>query len=378
VQVLVTESTGPAVFGTRRARVLVPRWLLELDAPLRELVLRHEQEHCRARDPQLTLTVAVALVLMPWNAGVWWIAQRLRLAVELDCDARVLRGAHDTERYSKLLLFIAQRQSRVRLAPMLAESNSHLGRRIVAMNSHRPHNPRTRIAALAIVAAGAIAFSTKFAAELTAAPTISLRDFARHESTKSVGAAAPRPRLQQIVDTSATTAPSGPRAIRSTVRSAPPAAPPKDTNPVAPAPKAPSLEGVTGPGNRVAMAIPGSASPRYPDILKQAGVEGGVLVAFVVDTSGNVDPGSIKFFVASHQLFAESVKAALPSMRFLPAMLNYVKVKQVVRLPIVFNVVGSALNTEAGYRAVIEKLLSDDPSSKFMTLGAIVITGIVP
>src|ERR1035437_2371178 len=47
VPVLVTPSLGPAVFGTRRMRVFVPRWLFELDAPLRSLVVKHEQENCR-------------------------------------------------------------------------------------------------------------------------------------------------------------------------------------------------------------------------------------------------------------------------------------------------------------------------------------------
>ena len=382
VPVLVTESVGPAVFGTRRTRVLVPRWLLDLDAPLRELVLLHEKEHCRARDPQLTLTIAVALVLMPWNAGVWWIARRLRLAVELDCDARVLRGVKDTERYSKLLLFIAQRQSIVRLAPMLAESNSHLGRRIAAMNASRPKNLRTRVALFAIVAVGALAYSTKFAAELTAAPSVSLPSLS--SDTRSVNspppaatAVAQQPVMKAINPVTGDTM-SNQRGTKKDSKPSRATVAPADTNPVAPAPQAPSLQGITGPGNRVAIAMPGTPSPRYPDILKQAGLGGAVLVAFVVDTSGNVDLETVKFFVATHQLFAAAVKAALPDMRFLPAMVNDRKVKQVVRMPIVFNVVGSPLGTEEGTRAVIEKLLSDEPSSKFMTLGALVITTTSP
>ncbi len=67
VPVLVTSSVGPAVFGVRRIRFLVPQWLLDLDEPLRELVMLHEREHLRARDPQLTLLVAIAVALMPWN-----------------------------------------------------------------------------------------------------------------------------------------------------------------------------------------------------------------------------------------------------------------------------------------------------------------------
>lgn len=359
VPVLVTESIGPAVYGTRRSRVLVPRWLLDLDAPLRKLVLRHEQEHCFARDPQLALAVAFALVLMPWNAGVWWIARRLRLAVELDCDARVLRDANDTERYSKLLLFIAQRQSVVRLASMLAESNSHLGRRIAVMNATRPNNPRARVALFAIVAVGALGLSTRFASELTAAPTIVLA-----RSTAPVATVA-LPKVEASPAAAVDVAPpASPRVVK------------RDT--VAPAgiPASPSQPANTdiGPGDRNVQEVPGTPTPRYPDILKRAGVSGGVLVAFVVDTNGVVDPESMKVFVSSHELFTASIKAALPNMQFIPAMLNYKKVKQVVRLPIVFSILGSPLATDEGNRAVIEKLISDAASSNFVTLSAIVIT----
>jgi outer membrane biosynthesis protein TonB len=37
------------------------------------------------------------------------------------------------------------------------------------------------------------------------------------------------------------------------------------------------------------IAAPNSATPSYPDILRQAGVEGEALVSFVVDTTGRVD-----------------------------------------------------------------------------------------
>lgn len=321
VPVLVTPALGPAVFGTRRARVLIPKWLLELDEPLRALVLRHEQEHCRARDPQVTLALAAAAVLMPWNAGVWWIARRLRLAVELDCDQRVLRGVEDPERYSKLLLFIAQRQSLVRLAPMLAESNSHLSRRIAAMNSPRPAHGRARVAVLAAVAVVVLAYSTRFASELTAAPSVTIPQ---------------------------ATAPANRPAI--TVRD----------------------------GDRVVMAVPGSAMPRYPESLKAAGVEGSVLVAFVVDTVGTADPSTIKVIARSDPLLAEAVRAAVPRMSFLPATLNFVKVKQAVRQPFIFNLFSASRKTSGDYGAAVAKLLSDAGPSPFYTLSPVIVTGVLP
>jgi TonB family protein len=323
VPVLVTPTLGPAVFGTRRPRVLIPRWLLDLDAPLRALVVRHEQEHCRVRDPQLTLAVAFAIALTPWNLGVWWIARRLRLAVEVDCDVRVLRHAGDPERYSRLLLFIAQRQSHMRLAPMLAESNSHLSRRIDAMNAPRPVNPRMRMTAFALLAVLALAASTKFAKELTAAPTIA-------------------PRKVQ---------PAAPAANR----------------------PAPALA-----NDHPVMALPGSPQPRYPDILKTAGVEGGILVAFVVDADGTVDTTTLKIIHSTHGLFRDALIAALPAMRFLPAEVNGQAVRELVQEPFVFTIAGSVLSSPEGQRATLERLLSATGPSEILTIPAVFITAAPP
>jgi protein TonB len=83
--------------------------------------------------------------------------------------------------------------------------------------------------------------------------------------------------------------------------------------------------------------IPGSGSPRYPEILLSAGVEGTVLAQFVVDTLGRVESGSFKVLRSDHDLFTASVRSALPAMRFLPAEVGGRKVKQLVQQPFVFN-----------------------------------------
>ena len=83
--------------------------------------------------------------------------------------------------------------------------------------------------------------------------------------------------------------------------------------------------------------IPGSGSPRYPEILLSAGVEGQVLGQFVVDTLGRVESGSFKVIRSDHDLFSAAVRSALPAMRFLPAEVGGRKVKQLVQQPFVFN-----------------------------------------
>lgn len=82
--------------------------------------------------------------------------------------------------------------------------------------------------------------------------------------------------------------------------------------------------------------VPGTGSPRYPDILRSAGVEGEVLAQFVVDTTGRVEVPSFKVIRKSHDLFEAAVRGALPQMRFLPAEVGGRKVKQLVQQPFVF------------------------------------------
>lgn len=89
---------------------------------------------------------------------------------------------------------------------------------------------------------------------------------------------------------------------------------------------------VTKPAGRA----PGSVVPRYPPELKAAGVEGEVLVQFVVDTLGAPALTTFRVLKSSHGEFTESVKTALPEMKFVPAELRGRKVRQLVQQPFVF------------------------------------------
>ena len=87
------------------------------------------------------------------------------------------------------------------------------------------------------------------------------------------------------------------------------------------------------------MEAPNSAVPAYPDVLRQAGVEGEALVSFVVDTSGRVEQRTFRVIRATHDVFATAVKNALPRMRFIPAELGDRKVRQLVQQPFSFAIV---------------------------------------
>jgi protein TonB len=73
-----------------------------------------------------------------------------------------------------------------------------------------------------------------------------------------------------------------------------------------------------------------AAAPIYPESLRLTNVTGGVTVEFVVDTTGHIEDGSLHIIGATHPLFAASVREAIPSMRFRPAVRSGRLVRQQV------------------------------------------------
>jgi TonB family protein len=286
--VWISKTVGPAVVGMRPMWIVLPMWIFELDEPARALVVRHEAEHVRARDPYLLWIAALAVTLMPWNPALWIHVRRLRLAIELDCDARVLRANDDANTYGELLLRIAGRNATraFLLAPGLWEPRTNLERRIAAMTSS-PRVSRSRLALLTAV--GALAVGLACSVDPPVEPS------------------------------------GGPRIIaggRDVQRSV--------------------ARGETHYEFQVAMPAkhqPGEGVPVYPAALKSAGVSGRVIASFVVDTAGLVDVTTFKVIQSTDEEFTAAVKDALPKMRFDPARVSGGRaVKQLVQMPFEFSV----------------------------------------
>jgi hypothetical protein len=156
--VRVAPRVGPAVLGIRRPEVVVPAWLLAAPAEEQRLVVMHEAEHVRARDPLVLGAGCLAVALMPWSPAAWWMLLRLRAAVEMDCDARVLRRGVARHAYGSLLVEMAGRGPGLSLGvPALAGSPSTLERRIRAMNARLPRFARLRASLLGVLALAALA-----------------------------------------------------------------------------------------------------------------------------------------------------------------------------------------------------------------------------
>jgi len=286
--VLVDPQMGPAAIGVVQPHIVVPSWLLDLDASMRALVLRHEREHCRAGDPRLVWLAAAVTSVLPWNVAVWFMARRLRLAMEIDCDARTLKGRVNPDLYARLLLLIAQRNGSARFAPMLSHHTSQLATRIAAMNAPLARFRSLRVALAAGVAAVAAmaACSSRIATNLTS-PVPSTSTTPLEEVAVSTDSVSTLPYFDFQVDTPA------------------------------------SLS-------------PGSTFPKYPDALRAQNITGNVLAQFVVNTDGTPDLTTFKAVRSTDPAFTAAVREGLASMRFKPAVVKGKVVRQLMQVPFAF------------------------------------------
>jgi TonB family protein len=96
-----------------------------------------------------------------------------------------------------------------------------------------------------------------------------------------------------------------------------------------------------------AVRDPRSAAPAYPEDMMAKEIEGLVRVRFVVDSTGLVDLSTFKVLETTNESFARAVRAALPGMRFRPAMMGTKAVRQLSEQPFAFRLQGKH-DTPAG------------------------------
>lgn len=91
--------------------------------------------------------------------------------------------------------------------------------------------------------------------------------------------------------------------------------------------------------DRTPRLVGRSREPRYPAALRNAGVQGRVVVQFVVDTLGRAELGTLQVLDGGHPLFVESIRAALASYRFSVGEAGGRAVRTRVQIPFDFTLV---------------------------------------
>jgi periplasmic protein TonB len=78
--------------------------------------------------------------------------------------------------------------------------------------------------------------------------------------------------------------------------------------------------------------------PRYPEILRQAGIDGRVTIEFVIDTLGRAERNSLRIINTAHDLFSAPAREAVMSCRFRPGRIQGRAVRVRVQIPINFQI----------------------------------------
>jgi TonB family protein len=79
---------------------------------------------------------------------------------------------------------------------------------------------------------------------------------------------------------------------------------------------------------------------QYPDLLRQAGIQGRVIVQAIIDTSGRAEPASVKVIQSPNPGFDQPAKTYVLQALFRPARLHGRAVRVLVNLPIDFKISG--------------------------------------
>ncbi len=112
---------------------------------------------------------------------------------------------------------------------------------------------------------------------------------------------------------------------------------------------APGLPGDSGTGAPGAIGLPLDArtveeppallthpAPRYPEVLRQAGIEGTVLVEAVLDTLGRVEPASLRIARGAHALFEAEATAVVRASHYRPGRMGTRAVRVRILVPVGF------------------------------------------
>jgi protein TonB len=76
--------------------------------------------------------------------------------------------------------------------------------------------------------------------------------------------------------------------------------------------------------------------PQYPEHLREGGVSGEVQLEYIIQSTGRVEPTSIRIIASDHQAFSQSVVEAVLQARFTPARRTGQPVAVLVRQTIRF------------------------------------------
>jgi len=294
-----SDATVPLTLGGLRPMILVPERLAEATEELR-MMLRHELIHIRRWDDLAQLAERFVGALFAVHPLVGRLQGQIAEARERACDAAVLDdGETLPTSYARLLSAFADGASPHRLGALsLSESPSSLTDRLSAMKSSIPSLLSSRATlGIALVAGGLALTLGVVACSDSVAPSASTDDPA---TTESSSASTEDGEVFMVVEDQ------------------------------------PELVGGMS-------ALQESIS--YPETAKEAGIQGRVIVQFIVDEDGNVT--NPKVIRGVHKVLDQAALDAVKAQEFKPGQQRGEAVKVQMSLPVTYQLPGETPDREA-------------------------------
>lgn len=305
---LFVHERGIAPFSWMRYIVIARKDLEEDGRP----ILLHELAHIRCGHSWDLLLADLCCFVQWFNPAAWLLKQELQAVHEYEADEAVLRAGVNAREYQLLLI---KKAVGTRLYSMANSLNHSKLKKRITMMQRRKSNPWARAKLLYVLPLAAVAVAafarpevSGVSNELSAAKVTDLAEIVKEKTVESVP--------QDTVKA------DGLQGKNSTVY---------DMVEQAPA----------FPGGPQAMMQFIKDNLKYPQIAKENGIQGRVILQFVVDETGQVtDPKVIRSIDPS--LDTEAIRLVLSMPRWMPGMQDGKAVAVRYTIPVMFSLGGEA------------------------------------
>ena len=156
---------------------ILPESWVEWSSRQLDMVLAHEREHARRRDPMVRWLALFNRAVFWFHPVSWWLERHLSFLAEQACDDAVLAGGHDPRDYSEHLLEMqrAMVRSGNRISLVGPMPGSFLSKRIERIVEGPPifRASRRRVAfaiSVIVIASGFLAAASREAAPAIRSP----------------------------------------------------------------------------------------------------------------------------------------------------------------------------------------------------------------
>lgn len=290
-----------------------------------EMIATHELAHICSRHWVDLLAAEILLCVQWYNPAAWLLLAQLREVHEYEADKKVITSGFDTKKYQYLLLEKAAGVCFQSCANSL--NHSKLKNRIAMMYKSKS-SPGRRMRALVMVPAVAAAFA------VTQIPAVAsaLRSMTATETPAPVEAASPAVSIAETPVVSSQETKASTPVVAKPDSKVSKKSDKKQT--LAACEKMPQF-----PGGDVALMNYVRDNLKYPEEAMKAGVQGRVVVKFVVSADGSVASPEVIRSV-SPELDAEAIRVVESMPRWTPGTVDGKPVDAQFTLPVFFRLKG--------------------------------------